>query len=95
MWDAANHLVQDSRNDPELREWFTRVDAYVRKTLLEPGFVLEPACNNDANALMDSGRRFYDEKYKGHFDEFFSSVSRFFRAMGALPLPRYPRRCSY
>jgi hypothetical protein len=83
IWDAANVLVQDSRNDPELREWFTHVDAYIRKTLLEPGFVLEPACNNEANTLREQGRRFYDDKYQGHFNNFFDSVGTFFSGMGA------------
>jgi hypothetical protein len=86
IWDAANQLITDSRNDPELRHWFEGVDAYIRKTLLEPGFILEPACNNEAKELRESGRRFYDDKYKGHFDNFFNSVSTFFKEMGNDPL---------
>jgi hypothetical protein len=48
--------------------------------------VLEPACNNEANELRDSGRRFYDDKYRGHFDNLFNSIGDFFRAMGNDPL---------
>ena len=29
--DAINALVEDSRRDPGLREWFKSVDVYIRK----------------------------------------------------------------
>ncbi|EPQ50351.1 hypothetical protein GLOTRDRAFT_141540 [Gloeophyllum trabeum ATCC 11539] len=84
--DAVNALIEDARNDQELREWFQRVDTYVRKVLLEPGFVIEPQCNREGNEVKDSGRRFYDDKYKGHFDNLFNTISGWFRAMGDDPL---------
>jgi hypothetical protein len=31
IWNAINALIEDSKHDQELREWFTRVDAYIRK----------------------------------------------------------------
>ena len=86
IWNAMNQLIDDSRNDKELREWFSRVDTFIRKTLLEPGFVLEPQCNKEAKELRESGRQFYDGKYKNHFDNMFNSVSTFFRAMSEDPL---------
>jgi hypothetical protein len=86
MFDAVNALIDDARRDPELREWFKQADAYIRRVLLQPGFVIEPACNNEANALKDSGRRFYDDKYRDHFDNLFSSIGTWFRAMGDDPL---------
>ena len=58
----------------------------VAQVLLDAGFVLEPKCNDEANQLRESGRRFYDEKYKQHFDNLFSSMGDFFRAMGDDPL---------
>ncbi|TDL18299.1 hypothetical protein BD410DRAFT_842921 [Rickenella mellea] len=84
--DAANALYADAQSDEELRDWFYSVAAYLRKTLLEPGFVLEPECNNEANRLRDSGRPFYDGKYKGHFDNLFDTFGAWFRAMGDDPL---------
>ena len=59
---------------------------------MEPGFVLEPKCNNEANSLRESGRRFYDDKYKGHFDNLFSTTGDWFRAMGDDPLNK---RCVF
>ncbi|PSS29844.1 hypothetical protein PHLCEN_2v2659 [Hermanssonia centrifuga] len=84
--DAMHDLWQDAQNDEDLRNWFRSVDAYIRKVLLEPGYVLEPECNNEANRLRDSGRTFYDDKYKGHFDNLFDRTGDWFRAMGDDPL---------
>ena len=53
--------------------------------MLEPGYVLEPECNNRANQLNEDGRKFYDEKYKAHFDNLFSSAGDWFRAFGNIP----------
>jgi hypothetical protein len=39
--------------DPELRNWFKCVDAFIYNPLLEPGFILEPACNKEANELRE------------------------------------------
>ncbi|KZP21786.1 hypothetical protein FIBSPDRAFT_953335 [Athelia psychrophila] len=58
--------------------WFKSVDAYLRKDLT----VLAPGCNSRGNAIRDSRRQSYDGKYKGHFDNLFSSVGTFFKAMG-------------
>ncbi|KZT70697.1 hypothetical protein DAEQUDRAFT_667430 [Daedalea quercina L-15889] len=84
--DAIQALYQDSRNDPELRQWFSDCDAYARRVLLEPGFVLEPQCNNQANELLDRGRGFYDGKYKAHFDNLLGSLTDWFTAFGDDPL---------
>ena len=84
--DAINALIDDARRDEEFRQWFQSVDAYSRKVLLEPGYVLEPMCNSEGRKVRDSGRRFYDEKYKAHFDRLFDSIGTWFSAMGEDPL---------
>ena len=48
--------------------------------------MLEPQCNNEAAALRENGRKFYDDKYKTHFDNLFSTTGDWFRAMGEDPL---------
>ena len=48
--------------------------------------MLEPQCNNEAVALRESGRKFYDDKYKNHFDNLFSAAGDWFRALGEDPL---------
>jgi hypothetical protein len=54
--------------------------------LLEPGYILEPACNTHATELKESGHSFFDEKYRDHFDNIFSSIGNWFKAMGEDPL---------
>ncbi|KAG6885293.1 hypothetical protein C0993_003577 [Termitomyces sp. T159_Od127] len=84
--DAFNVLRDDAQRDKELRDWFNEVDRYLHQVLLEPGYVLDQACNDRANQLRESGRRFYDDKYKGHFDRLFGSIGNWFKAMGEDPL---------
>jgi hypothetical protein len=80
--DATDAIIDDTRRDDALREWFTAVGDYIRKVLLEPGYVIEPECNNHANRLRESGRQFYDDKYKGHFDNLFNSIGTWFKGFG-------------
>ena len=84
--EPINQLIDDAKNDEEFRQWFQSVDAYTRKLLLEPGYVLEPACNSEGRQVRESGRRFYSEKYKAHFDRLFDSIGTWFSSMGEDPL---------
>ncbi|EMD37684.1 hypothetical protein CERSUDRAFT_105609 [Gelatoporia subvermispora B] len=86
--NAMRALYEDSQNDEGLRHWFHDVDAYIREVLLQPGFVLDDQCNEQANTLRDNGRQFYDGKYKGHFDNLFNSITDWFSAFGSDPLNR-------
>ncbi|KAF8632724.1 hypothetical protein AX15_001721 [Amanita polypyramis BW_CC] len=84
--DAIDALIDDAQRDEQLRAWFQRVDTYLRKVLFEPGYVLEEACNKEAEQLRNSGREYYDVKYKDHFSHLFNSISTWFKAMGEDPL---------
>ncbi|KAG6809329.1 hypothetical protein H0H92_000666 [Tricholoma furcatifolium] len=84
--DSISALSDDAHRDTELRRWFNEVNDYVHQALLEPGYVLDDACNHRANELRESGRRFYDGKYKGHFDRLFDSTGAWFSAMGEDPI---------
>jgi len=84
--EPINQLIDDAQQDESLKDWFRSCDGFMRKTLLEPGFVLSDQCNNEANRLRDSGRQFYDGKYSNHFDNLFNSISFFFTSMGEDPI---------
>jgi hypothetical protein len=84
--DAVNAIIDDTRRDESLREWFSAINAYIRKVLLEPGYVMEPDCNNQAIHLRETGRQFYDEKYKDQFDTLFKSIGTWFKAFGDDPV---------
>ncbi|KAI0737543.1 hypothetical protein C8Q80DRAFT_1276300 [Daedaleopsis nitida] len=79
-------LYDDAQQDERLRHWFREVDEYIREVLLQPGYVLDDQANDRARQLKDSGREFYDGKYKGHFDNLFNSVGEWFRAWSEDPL---------
>ncbi|KAG8861957.1 hypothetical protein FRB96_002400 [Tulasnella sp. 330] len=83
---AVRVMYDDAQKDEGLRNWFRELDEYVRKTLLEPGYVLSPQCNTRANELIDSGHSFFDQKYKGHLDNVFDAVSTWFSAWANDPL---------
>ena len=84
--DAVNQLYVDGQNDPELRKWFNHLSDYVRRTLLEPGFVLEDECEQEGQALQKQGRNFFDHKYAGHKDALFNEFSAFFQGMAEEPV---------
>lgn len=69
--DAIDALYDDANRDEGLRNWFKQVNGYARKVLLQPGYVLEPACNTEGREIRENGRTFYDDKYRDHFDNLF------------------------
>ena len=83
---AVDGLTESARSDDALREWFSAVDTYLRRVLLEPGYVLEPVCNTQANHLRETGRQFYDEKYRDRFNNLFDSIGTWFKAFGDDPV---------
>jgi hypothetical protein len=60
-------------------------DVLPRKVVLQAGYILEPDCNTRGNHIRDSSRQFYDGKYKKHFDNLFSFVGDWFKAMSKNP----------
>jgi hypothetical protein len=47
---------------------------------------LEDDCNREGNQILESGRQFWDQKYKEHFDNLFDAIGKWFSAMGEDPL---------
>ncbi|EIW85913.1 hypothetical protein CONPUDRAFT_148046 [Coniophora puteana RWD-64-598 SS2] len=74
VFDAINALIDDAQRDAEFRAWFKRVDAFIRKCLLEAGYVLEEDCNREGEEIRQDGRKFWDDKYKSHFDNLFNAA---------------------
>ncbi|KAJ7651060.1 hypothetical protein FB45DRAFT_30202 [Roridomyces roridus] len=86
IFEAVRVLAQDAKQDEALRTWWSEVDGWIRKVLLQVGYVTEPACNTRGRELRDSGRVFYDDKYKGHFDRFADAGAAWFQSMANDPL---------
>ncbi|KXN84161.1 hypothetical protein AN958_00365 [Leucoagaricus sp. SymC.cos] len=77
--------VNDYRRGPGLQPQFKTVNDYVRRVLLESGFVLEPKCNAEGRELREPRRHFYDDKYRPHFDYLFNRVGAWFNATSKDP----------
>ncbi|KZO93654.1 hypothetical protein CALVIDRAFT_539829 [Calocera viscosa TUFC12733] len=80
--NACQDLYNDAQNDAALRGWFEKLDGFVRRTLLQPGYVLQPQYNDEGRALIDDGKGFFDNKYKSHKDNLFDQIQAWFVAFG-------------
>lgn len=88
IFDAFHDLIKTFANDKEISEWFERLIAYIRKLVLEPGYVLKEQANTDGDKLGKDARAIFEsDKYKGQVkDKLFKEVADFFGAMGEDPL---------
>jgi Family of unknown function (DUF5923)/Protein of unknown function (DUF4449) len=77
MFDALNQIYRDADADPQLKNWFKKLDAYIRRCLKEPGYILQPASNDDGNAIYDEGKFFLRDKYRGHTDHLLDEIKGF------------------
>ncbi|KAL7912159.1 hypothetical protein GGI35DRAFT_308160 [Trichoderma velutinum] len=74
LWQSIGQIYKDADRDQELRDWFKQVDTYIRKCLLEQGYVLEDASTDEWNRLYDKGRYLLREKYRSHTDRVIDEV---------------------
>ena len=88
MQNALDQIYTDTQNDEELRRWFTRLNEYAHRALLEPGWILDEESDHEAQELQDSGKYFFTDKYKGHQERLFDEIQLWFTAMGDDPLNR-------
>lgn len=66
--ESINQIYKDAERDPDLKNWFKNLDAYVRKCLKQQGFIMEDRSNEEWNQLYDSGHRLLRGRYRGHTD---------------------------
>lgn len=66
--EAINQVYKDAEQDPELKNWFKRLDAFIRKTLQQQGFVLDDQFNTEWNRIYDDGHHLLRGRYRGHTD---------------------------
>lgn len=66
--DSINQIYRDADRDPELRNWFKRLDTFIRKCLQEQGYVLQDSSTDEWNQLYDQGNFLLRERYRTHTD---------------------------
>ncbi|KAI5121398.1 hypothetical protein M0805_003170 [Coniferiporia weirii] len=80
MFSGSRRMWEDAQDDEELRTWWSRVDTLIRKSLLEPGFVLTSTFESQARQLQNESRKFFSVRYKEHRDALVDSIQRWVRA---------------
>ncbi|KAG2077917.1 hypothetical protein BDR04DRAFT_1087590 [Suillus decipiens] len=86
FFDAFDVLIDGARCDDQFRSWLHRLNKYIRKVLFKAGFVLKVNCNREGNKILESGRHFWNEKYKEHFDNLIITGGEWFAAIEEDPL---------
>ncbi|TIB69169.1 hypothetical protein E3P77_00707 [Wallemia ichthyophaga] len=88
IFDAFHDLIKTFANDKELSNWFEKLIAYIRRLVLEPGYVLKEEANTDGDKLGKDIRAIVEsEKYKGQVKNNLSKeIADFFESMGEDPL---------
>lgn len=66
--DSINQVYRDADRDPDLKNWFKHIDAFVRKCLKQQGFIMEDRSNEEWNRLYDDGHALLRGRYRGHTD---------------------------
>jgi hypothetical protein len=68
LFDAINEVYRDADRDPELKNWFKHMNAYVRKCLKQQGYILEDRATDEWNQLYDNGNFLLRDRYRNHTD---------------------------
>lgn len=74
LWEAIGQIYKDAQKDEELRNWFKKIDTYIRRCLLEQGYVLDEISTQQWNHLYDQGQYLLREKYRAHTDRVINEV---------------------
>lgn len=75
--DSVNQIYRDADADPEFRNFFKSLDAYIRKCLQQVGFILEDRATEEYNQLHRQGEYLLREKYKDHTDRIVDEIKYF------------------
>jgi len=74
VFDSINQIYRDADKDPELKGWFKKMDAFIRKCLQQQGFIMQDAATEEWNSLYDQGNFLLRDKYRGHTDRIVDEV---------------------
>jgi hypothetical protein len=86
IFNATDRIWEDAQHDEALKGWWSKLSAFARKSLLEPGFIISPQFDNQWNALRDEGSQLFNGRYKDHKDHLFDAISAFFKSFADDPL---------
>lgn len=64
LTDAINQIYRDAEQDPELKNWFTSMNRFIRRCLKEQGYILQDDSNVEWNKLYDQGEFLLRDRYR-------------------------------
>lgn len=68
LFDSVNQIYRDADKDPELKGWFKKTDAYIRKCLKTQGYIMRDDATDEWNQLYDQGHYLLRDRYRNHTD---------------------------
>jgi Family of unknown function (DUF5923)/Protein of unknown function (DUF4449) len=68
FFESLNQIYRDAQEDPKLKNWFKKMDAYVRKCLKEQGYIMQDSATQEYNELYDEGQFLLRDRYRAHTD---------------------------
>ena len=68
LWESIGQIYKDAEEDEELKSFFKQLDSYIRRCLLEQGYILEDESTEEWDRLYEKGRYLLREKYRAHTD---------------------------
>lgn len=74
LFDSINNIYSDADKDPELKNWFKSIDAYIRKCLKQQGYIMEDSATEEWKALYDRGNFLLRDRYRNHTDRIVDEV---------------------
>lgn len=74
LFDSINNIYRDADQDPELKDWFKQVDAYIRKALQQQGYIMEDRATDEWNELYDRGNFLLRDRYRNHTDRIVDEI---------------------
>jgi len=74
LWASINTIYEDADRDPELRNWFKSLNAYIRRCLQVQGYILDDESNAEWNRIYDHGNYLLRDKYRVHTDRIVDEI---------------------
>ncbi|KAG6298457.1 hypothetical protein E4U44_001100 [Claviceps purpurea] len=74
LWQSIGQMYKDADNDPELKNWFKKADSFIRRCLLEQGYILDDDSNKEWDRIYETGRYMLREKYRAHTDRVIDEI---------------------
>ncbi|KAF2838047.1 hypothetical protein M501DRAFT_1017080 [Patellaria atrata CBS 101060] len=68
LFESIDQIYRDADRDPDLKNWFKRLDHYIRKVLKEQGYIMQDQATDEWNDIYDQGHFLLRDRYRNHTD---------------------------